>query len=81
MDDSDSGLRLPERHAHFQEFLIEFGLQGLSEKLHSAEALILNRLQQLDQITNSREERMALRDASSILRVMKHEDLHPSALE
>jgi hypothetical protein len=72
---SDPELKFPQWQAPFQELIIEFTLQRLPEKLQKAEALIQKRLQQLDQGNDHRDERIALQDALSILRVMKHEGL------
>jgi hypothetical protein len=70
---SDPELKFPQWQAPFQELIIEFTLQRLPEKLQKAEVLIQERLQQLDH--GNRDEQVALRDALSILRVMKQEGL------
>jgi hypothetical protein len=73
---NDSELKFPQWQAPFQELIIEFTLQRLPEKLQKAEALVQGRLQQLDQGSNHRNEKIALQDALSILRVMKSDGLH-----
>ncbi len=73
---SDPELKFPQWQAPFQELIIEFTLQRVPEKLQKAEALIQERLQQLNHGNgHHRDERIALQDALSILRVMKHEGL------
>ncbi|MGB2635671.1 MAG: hypothetical protein WAM58_17210 [Candidatus Acidiferrum sp.] len=72
---NESELKFPLWHAPFQELIVEFTLHGLPEKLQKAEALVQVRLQQLDHGSDHREEKIALQDALSILRVMKQEGL------
>ncbi len=72
---NDPELKFPQWQAPFQQLIVEFTLQGLPEKLQKAEALVQERLQQLDHGNDHREERIALQDALSILRVMKQEGL------
>lgn len=73
MDDSE--LKFPEWQAPFQELIIEFTLHRLPDRLQKAEALVQERLQQLDQRHN-RDEKIALQDALSVLRVMKSDGLN-----
>lgn len=73
MDDSE--LKFPEWQAPFQELIIEFTLHRLPDRLQKAEALVQERLQQLDQ-RNNRDEKIALQDALSVLRVMKSDGLN-----
>jgi hypothetical protein len=68
-------LRFPQWQAPFQELIIEFTLQRVPEALQKAEALVHERLQQLDHGNNHRDEKMALQDAMAVIRVLS-EDLH-----
>jgi len=53
-----------------------FGTQQLSEKLRKVETMILDRLQLLSSDIKSLDERQALLDAISIVRVLKRERMH-----
>ncbi len=72
---SDPELKFPQWQAPFQELIIEFTLHRLPDKLQKAEALVLERVQQLNHGNDHRDERIALQDALSILRIMKREGL------
>jgi hypothetical protein len=72
---SDPELKFPQWQAPFQELIVEFTLQRLPERLQKAEALVHERMQQLDHGNDHRDERIALQDALSILRVMKRDGL------
>ena len=74
MDDSE--LKFPDWQAPFQELIIEFTLHRLPDRLQKAEALVQERLQQLDHRNNDRDEKIALQDALSVLRVMKSDGLN-----
>lgn len=58
-----------------QELILESDRERLAEKLPRVEALISERIELLNQGSNSRGEGMALRDALTILRVLKREKL------
>jgi hypothetical protein len=71
-------LQYPEWQRPLQEVLLEFDSQKLSEKALKAEALIFERLRQLQQSDNGHHEREAIDYALSILRTVRREKLnHP----
>jgi hypothetical protein len=53
----------------------------LQEKIREVEALLFARLQQLDHGTDNRDEKIALQDAQSIVRIMKRDRLDSSQSE
>jgi len=57
----------------FRNALTAFGTQPLSDKLKNVEAMILDRLHVLSSDIKSLDERQALLDAISIIRVLKRE--------
>ena len=70
-----SALRYPQWQGPLQEVILEFDREKLSEKVQSTEALILERLQQLQQSSDGYHERDAVRSALALVRLIKHERL------
>jgi hypothetical protein len=71
---TDGGLKFPHWQAPLQDLILEFDLVKLQEKIREVEALLFARLQQLDG-TDNRDEKIALQDAQSIVRIMKRDRL------
>ena len=78
---TDGQLRFPQWQAPLQDLILEFDSIKLEEKTRAVEALLLQRLQQLDVESDGRDEKMALRDALSIIRIMKRDRPEPSQSE
>lgn len=74
-------LKFPHWQAPRQDLILEFDPVKLSEKIGDAEALLFARLQQLDHDTQDRDEKIALQDGLSIVRIMKRDRLDPSQSE
>jgi hypothetical protein len=72
---TDGELKFPHRQAPLQDLILEFDPVKLQEKTREVEALLFARLQQLAHGTDSRDEKIALRDALSIVRIMKRDRL------
>jgi hypothetical protein len=70
---SNAELKFPQWQGPLQELILEFDPQKMPEKIQSAETLVLERLQQLHHGNDSRVEKIALRDALSIIRIMKRD--------
>ena len=70
---SNAELKFPQWQGPLQELILEFDPQKMPGKIHSAETLVLERLQQLHHGNDSRVEKIALRDALSIIRIMKRD--------
>jgi hypothetical protein len=74
----NTGLQYPEWQGPLQEVLLEFDSKKLPEKALRAEALILERLRQLQQSDNGHHERHAIDYGLSLLRTIRRERLeHP----
>jgi hypothetical protein len=71
----DEELKFPEWQAPLQEVILEFDREKLPEKIQKVETLIFERLQQLRQESDGRNEREAINNALSILRVIKRDKL------
>ena len=69
-------LKYPQWQEPFRNAIAEFGTQQLGEKLQKVEAMILDRLQVLSSDIKSLDERQALLDAISIMRVLRREKTH-----
>ena len=74
MDDTNELPNL-EWRALLQEVILEFDCEMLSEKALKAEALILERLRQLQQSNNGHQERTAISGCLPILRATRRERL------
>jgi hypothetical protein len=72
---SDEELKFPEWQAPLQELILEFDREKWLEKLRSMEAVIFERLQQLGKGRDGRDEQVALRDALSVMRIIKQDRL------
>jgi len=70
-------LKYPQWQEQFRNAVTAFGTQQLGEKLRKVEAMILNRLQVLSSDIKSLDERQALLDAISIIRVLNRDKVHP----
>ncbi len=68
-------LRFPEWQAPLQDLILEFDPLKLEEKIREVKTLLFGRLQQLDHGNDSRDEKIALQDALSIIRIMKRDRL------
>ena len=68
-------LKFPEWQAPLQDLILEFDPIKLEEKIREVETLLFGRLQQLDHGNDSRDEKIALQDALSIIRIMKRDRL------
>jgi hypothetical protein len=64
-------LPYPEWQGPLQEAVLEFDRETLAEKALKAEALILERLRQLQQSSDGHQEREAINDGVSLLRIIK----------
>jgi hypothetical protein len=71
MNDS-SELKYPQWQLPFREAILELDRNQLTYKIEKAETAVRERLQALERIANGREERQALSDAISTLKVLKH---------
>ena len=69
MDD----LKYPEWQEPFREALLESNRQALKEQLTTVETVIVKRLESIADDLAFREERQAIRDALSTIRVLKKE--------
>lgn len=68
-------LKYPQWQEPFRTAITAFGTQQLSEKLKSVETMVLERLQLLSSDIKSLDERQALLDAISIIRVLKRDKM------
>ena len=68
-------LKYPQWQEPFRNAITAFGTRQLSEKLKKVEAMVLDRLQVLSSDIKSLDERQALLDAISIIRVLKRDQL------
>jgi len=68
-------LKYPQWQEPFRNAITAFGTQQLSEKLKNVETMVLDRLQLLSSDIKSLEERQALLDAISIIRVLKRDKM------
>ncbi len=72
---TDGELKFPQWQAPLQDLILEFDPIKLEEKMPQVETLLFDRLQQLDRGNDSRDEKIALQDALSIIRIMKRDRL------
>jgi hypothetical protein len=70
-----SNLKFPQWQGAYQEALLELNPTSLERKITNAEAAIFKRLQELSDNKDHHEERLALDDAISGLRVLKTDRL------
>lgn len=68
-------IRYPQWQPMYQEAITELDLEKLHQKVFAAETGIFKRLQELSGSNDHQEERLALSDAISGLRVLKTEQL------
>jgi len=68
-------LKFPHWRAPLQNLILEFDPVKSQEKIRAVEAPLFARLQQLDHGTNNRDEKIALQDALSFVRIMKRDRL------
>ena len=73
--DGTTGLPYPEWQRALQEAMLEFDGNKLTERVLNAEALIVERLRQLQESKDGRNEREAIDDGLFILRTLKREKL------
>jgi hypothetical protein len=69
-------LKYPQWQVPFRSAMTAFGTRQLGEKLQKVETVILDRLQVLSSDNKSLDERQALLDAISIMRVLQRDKLH-----
>jgi len=72
---ADGELKFPKWQLPMQDLILEFDPIKLEEKTSAVEALLFDRLQQLDHGNGDRDEKIALQDALSIIRIMKRDRL------
>ena len=72
---NDVELKFPEWQGPVQELLLEFDPQKWNERAKQIGALILERLKHLDHKSDSRDEKIALQDALTVVRVLKRDKL------
>ena len=68
-------LKYPQWQEPFRSAITAFGTRQLSGKLKKVEAMVLDRLQVLSSDIKSLDERQALLDAISIIRVLKRDQV------
>ena len=68
-------LKYPQWQEPFRNAVAAFGTQQLSERLKKVEVMVLNRLQLLPSDIKSLDERQALSDAISIIRVLNRDKM------
>ena len=78
---TDGPLKFPQWQAPLQDLILEFDPVKLPEKIAVVEALLFARLQQLNHAAENRDEKTALQDALSIVRIMKRDRLDPPQSE
>ena len=78
---TDGPLKFPQWQAPLQDVILEFDPVKLTEKIRAVEALLLARLQQLNHAAENRDEKIAVQDALSIVRIMKRDRLDPAQSE
>jgi hypothetical protein len=74
-------LKFPQWQAPLQDLILEFDAVKLEEKIRTVETLLFDRLQQLDHSNGDRDEKIALQDALSIVRIMKRDRLESPGSE
>lgn len=72
---SDEKLKYPKWEAQFQEAILEPDRESLIEKIQEFEAAVFVRLQELSSDHDHHDERQAIADAVSTLRVVKKDKL------
>jgi hypothetical protein len=72
---SDGELKYPKWQIEFQEAVVELDREKLFEKIQKFETAIFVRLQELSLSNDHQEERQAIDDALSTLRVLKKDRL------
>jgi hypothetical protein len=78
---TDGPLKFPQWQAPLQDLILEFDPIELTEKIAVVEALLFARLQQLNHAAENRDEKIALQDALSVVRIMKRDRLDPPQSE
>jgi hypothetical protein len=68
---SESELKYPSWQTPLQEAILELDLEKLPERIQAAENLIFERLRAIASDTDHHDERQALADAATTLRVLK----------
>jgi hypothetical protein len=68
-------LKYPQWQEPFRNAITAFGTRQLSGKLKKVEVMVLDRLQALSSDIKSLDERQALLDAISIIRVLKRDQV------
>jgi hypothetical protein len=72
---SDGELKFPKWQIPLQELILEFDHEKLPAKVEKVEALLFERMQQLGQEPDGRVELDALKDALTVLRIIKADKL------
>ena len=72
---TDGELKFPHWQAPLQDLILEFDSVKWQGKIREVEAVLFARLQQLDHGGNNRDEKIALQDTLSIVRIMKRDRL------
>jgi hypothetical protein len=68
---NNSELKYPQWQLPYREAILEFDRNRLSDKIQKAETAVRERQQVLEQRANGQEERQALSDAISTLKILK----------
>jgi hypothetical protein len=68
-------LKYPSWQTPLREALLEVNPKKLAKKIQRVEAIIFKRLQEMASDTDHQDERHAIADAASILRVLKKDSL------
>lgn len=72
---SDGELRFPDWQGPLQEAILEFDSVRLQEQVKKVEAFIQQRTQKLSKSADGHDERVAINDALTLLRIIKRERL------
>ena len=73
---SEEELRFPEWQKPLQDLILEFDRESLIRKVKRVEALIIERDQELARTGDGHDERVALSDAMSIIRLLTDRATH-----
>jgi hypothetical protein len=72
---NDMNLKFPEWQAPLQDLILEFDRDTMLRKVPEVETLIFERLRDLSRDGDAHDERCALNDALSVIRVLKRDRL------
>ena len=72
---NDMNLKFPEWQAPLQDLILEFDRETMLRKMPEVETRIIERLRSLSRDGEAQDERTALNDALSVIRVLKRDRL------